>query len=325
MGWSPLSAVAADAARAVAVLEFGDSYGLGFIASPKGQIVTALSVIAGERMVRAELGDGRRFEATRASGVDVRRDLAVLASAVPNAPSLESLSPRLAEDGTAVIAFGLTADTRRLRWTQGEIECVQVLGTALTVYQLKGDFPPDAPGGPLLSASGECLGLLTVAQTERGITPLGIPARYLTELLPQSQSLALTALSPRQARRNVPQHPLHLLEGSTPRGLEQIVVAIAGAIRMGAPAYNQGDAAACYQVYADAAKKLVQSRTDCPGPRRALMNGLEHAATLNDADSRAWAMRDTFDGLLSVIERFFRTSSASATHPAKQNKPDLPN
>ncbi len=326
MGWSALSAVAADAARSVAVLEFGDSYGLGFVTGQRGQIITALSVIAGERSVRAELGDGRRIEVTRASAVDLRRDLAVLASAVPNGVPLELGGQRLAEDGSEVLAFGLSADTRRLRWAKGQIECVQVLGSALTVYQLKGDFPPDAPGGPLLSASGECLGLITVAQTERGVTPLGIPSRYLAELLPQSQPLPLTSLSPRQAKRNVPQHPLNILDGSTPRGLEQIVVAIASAIRTGAPAYNQGDAATCYQVYADAARKLVQSRTDCPGPRRALLTGLERAATLSDADSQAWVMRDTFDGLLAVIERFFRSSAApGAGGSSKANKPDLPN
>jgi len=58
MTWSPLTAVAAAAARAVAVLEFGDSYGLSFIAGVRGQLVTALSVIAGERNVRAEICDG---------------------------------------------------------------------------------------------------------------------------------------------------------------------------------------------------------------------------------------------------------------------------
>jgi hypothetical protein len=223
-----------------------------------------------------------------------------------------------------VFAFGLSADTRRLRFALGQIDCVQVLGNALTVYQLKGDFPSDAPGGPLLSHSGELLGLITVAQTERGVSPLGIPARYLGELLPLAQSLPLTTLAPRQSRRNVPQHPMQLLDGSTSRGLEQIVVAIAGAIRIGAPAYNQGDAATCYQVYADTARKLVQSRVDCPGPRRALMSGLEKASTMGDADSQAWAMRDAFDGLLAVIDKFFKSSTAPAKKEASP-KPDLPN
>ena len=322
--WSQLSAVAASAARSVAVLEFGDSYGLSFIAGGRGQIVTALSVIAGERNVRAEVCDGRRYEITRATAVDMRRDLAVLSSAVSNASGLDVSTQRLAEDGTPVLAFGLSADTRRFRWATGEIECVQVLGNALTVYQLKGDFPSDSPGGPLLSHSGELLGLITVAQTERGVSPLGIPARYLGELLAQGQSLPLTTLAPRQSRRNVPQHPMQLLDGSTSRGLEQIVVAIAGAIRIGAPAYNQGDAATCYQVYADTARKLVQSRTDCPGPRRALITGLERAATLTDADSQAWAMRDTFDGLLKVIERFFKENAQLSKRDAP-GKPDLPN
>lgn len=315
-----MSAIAASAARSIAVLEFGDSYGLSFIAGPRGQLVTALSVIAGERQVRAEVSDGRRFEISKATAVDMRRDLAVLSSAVPNTTGLDLGGQRLAEDRTKVIAFGLSTDTRRLRFTEGEIECVQVLGNALTVYQLRGDFPNDAPGGPLLSLDGELLGLITVAQTEKGVNPLGIPARYLGELLPQSQALPLTTLAPRQSRRNVPQHPMQLLDGSTSRGLEQIVVAIAGAIRIGAPAYNQGDAATCYQVYADTARRLVQSRTDCPGPRRALMNGLERASTLADPDSQAWAMRDTFDGLLSVIERFFKSSAA----PAKKEQPPKP-
>jgi serine protease Do len=56
----------------------------------------------------------------------------------------------------------------------------------------------------------------------------------------------------------------------------------------------------------------MEDRRDCPGPSRALKEGLERARTLDDADSKAWALRDTFDGLLMLIEKFLKARVAVA-------------
>ena len=47
--------------------------------------------------------------------------------------------------------------------------------------------------------------------------------------------------------------------------------------------------------------------------QRALRDGLRRCADLTDADDRAWALRDTFDGLLDVIARWLRERTSGGT------------
>ena len=51
----------------------------------------------------------------------------------------------------------------------------------------------------------------------------------------------------------------------------------------------------------------------------ALRDGLKRAGGMMDVDHQAWAMRDTFDGLLTVIEKFMRArlGIGVATAPGK--------
>ena len=98
---------------------------------------------------------------------------------------------------------------------------------------------------------------------------------------------------------------------------------IADAIRVGAPAYNEGDIARCYSVYEKAAQRLIDTRDDCPGVQLALRQGLARAQQLQELDSRAWAMRDAFDGLLMVIEKYLRANGGGGGGAPK--KPTLMN
>jgi hypothetical protein len=185
--------------------------------------------------------------------------------------------------------------------------------------------PADASGGPLISADGQALGVVTVAETEEGITTLAVPWKYVEPLLRQHQEMPLTALSSenrKPPRREVPEHPLALLQGSAVSGLEATTDSLASAIRSGAPAYNEGDVARCYAVYTEAARKLIDTRDDCPGVQTALREGLQRASGMADLDHQAWAMRDTFDGLLMVIEKYLREHLGPGR---KQGKPTLLN
>ena len=109
--------------------------------------------------------------------------------------------------------------------------------------------------------------------------------------------------------------------GCTSDGLEAIVQAITGAIQEGAPVYNSGDIEQCTRLYMDTAQRLISEREDCPGAQRALGEGLARASSLADVDAQAWAMRDAFDGVLSVIERFFALPPESRPlSPSKNNR-----
>ncbi len=326
MAPSSLNTLAAQVAESIVLLQFGNAYGIGFVASDDGLVVTSLHVVLGEKKVTAHLADGRKLDVRQVGGLDTKRDLAVLKLEAPGLPALKHGPKRLVEEGTPVIVFGMVDDGQRTRWTQAKVSAVQVLGGWLTIYRLEGELPPDASGGPLLSATGELLGVVTVAETEDGMAVLGVPLKYVMPMLDEKVFRPLTALAPprRSApRREIPEHPITILEGSSASGLEAMMEAIASAISVGAPAYNQGNIEACYRVYRETAKRLVAEHDNCPGPKKALELGLRRAAAMKDADGRAWAMRDAFDGLMAVMEKFFK-AHAAALKKAKA-KPKLLN
>jgi serine protease Do len=111
-------------------------------------------------------------------------------------------------------------------------------------------------------------------------------------------------ISPRtKLERKVPQHELSLLKGCSDEHLRLIANAIGEAIEVGAPLYNQGHSEACFRIYQGTAFELIQRMKECPGPTKALQDGIARAAAAESDDAKAWAMRDTFDGLLLVIEK----------------------
>jgi serine protease Do len=158
------------------------------------------------------------------------------------------------------------------------------------------------------------VGVATAAKRDTQEVTLVILWRYVQALLQAPGTLPLTSLArPLQQvtrPREVPEHPLSLLEGCPLPALESLASSLAHAIRVGAPAYNRGDAEGCARVYAQTAEQLVAERADCPGPRTALQEGLERARALEDPDDRAWSLRDTFDGLLLALERWMQARAA---------------
>lgn len=314
-----------DAAGAIVVLELERAYGLGFVA-PNGRIVTNFHVVANEKAIVAHLADGRRLPVQAVCAVDVKRDLAVLDVGLLDASPVRPAGLKIVEEGMRVYVFGLVPSEDRVRWVEGTLGTAQVIGPGLSVYTLQGEVPADASGGPLVGADGAVLGIVTMAESDDGIVALGIPWKHIDPLMPVNQQLPLTVLNrPRRGpTRQIPQHPLSLLEGSNLAGLEATTRAIAGAIQQGAPAYNEGDIEKCFRLYQQVAKQLIDARTDCPGVQTALRDGLKRAGGLSDVDHQAWAMRDAFDGLLSVIEKYMRTRLGLSS-PTGPGKPTLLN
>jgi hypothetical protein len=110
--------------------------------------------------------------------------------------------------------------------------------------------------------------------------------------------------------RHVPRHAVAVLAGCSGSDVSLVEDSIGGAIEIGAPAYNAGDFAGCYETYRSTAVRIEDKLgARCPGPARALADGRATAAGLSRPSDRAWAMRDAFDGLLEVIERSRRSGS----------------
>ncbi len=305
------------------MLELKESYGVGFIAAP-GRIVTTLHVVSDEAHVTAHLSSGTVVDVPHVAGIDPRRDLAVLMAPAVDLAPLPAAPKRLAEEGTPAITFSLSRDRTRTQWLDVKISAIQVLSDALTVYRLEGDFPPDLSGAPLLSARGEALGVVTLAQGDDGPIVLAVPYKYFAPLLTSADRRPLSVLTlPKKARRRrmVPQHPVALLDGSSAKSLELVASVLNGAINVAASALAKGDTTTCWRLYSETAERLVRDRHDCPGPMKALQEGLERARSLEDTEARVWALRDAFDALLMLIEKFSRarvaTSRGGGRKPSK--------
>lgn len=108
---------------------------------------------------------------------------------------------------------------------------------------------------------------------------------------------------PKAPVRDIPKHEVSIFKGCSKADREAIYSAIASAIDVGAPLYNEKNIEACFRIYQGAALDLSRKLGKCVGPKRALQVGLERADALDTPDQRAWAMRDTFDGLLEVLDR----------------------
>jgi hypothetical protein len=313
----PLSAraVAARAAPALAILEMPGRQGVGFVISPQGHLVTNLHVVAGADEVHVLLADDQFLPVDEVVALDERRDLAVLRLPMRDARALE-LAPETHPGEGDPLFILLPAGGGLLGLMETRVHAVQVLDESLTFLELEAPLPEDASGGPVLDASGALVGVATCAFADGRPVTIVIPSRYVSPLLehPGTQPLSALALARPSAsrQRQVPTHPLSLLEGCATDVVEEIALAIMQAIQLGAPTYNRGDPEGCYRLYSLTARRLLLERSDCPGAQAALREGLQRCSQLSNADDRAWALRDTFDGLLHVIDRWLQAQAAFA-------------
>lgn len=79
---------------------------------------------------------------------------------------------------------------------------------------------------------------------------------------------------------------------------QEVQLYLALAIRIGAPAYNVGDHRGCYEVYACAARFLVNATSIPDDVRDTLRSALEKASTVQNVSRQAWVLRVAFDSLL---------------------------
>jgi S1-C subfamily serine protease len=312
------------ASPSLVVLEVGGRTASGFVATPEGHLVTSLHAVAGARSINVVLPDGIRSEVVQVVALDERRDLAVLRLPLPDmVPALPLSSHPLPGEGDTVYVLravgGPAPEVRSL-----EVRAVQVLGDWLTLLELSRTLSEETSGGPVLDSHGGVVGVATTALANGRSLGLVVPCRYVAPLLRGTATSPLAALDAPRRRagrvRQVPQHPLSLLEGASLGAVESIASMLGQAINVGAPAYNRGDVEGCYRLYAHTAEQLIDERADCPGAQRALRDGLLRCNTLADADDRAWALRDTFDGLLDVIQRWLRARPSRGA-PAPGRKP----
>jgi serine protease Do len=115
---------------------------------------------------------------------------------------------------------------------------------------------------------------------------------------------------PAPPARHVPHHPANLLADCAPPQIDKLGSSIEHAIEAGAPLYNDGQIEACFRIYEATAVALARSLAGCTGVKRALQGGIGESKHRHGATAKAWALRDSFDGLLQAIDG--RRSAAPA-------------
>jgi hypothetical protein len=120
----------------------------------------------------------------------------------------------------------------------------------------------------------------------------------------------LLALSSRSAaaahgvvpvERHIPLVPLAVVEACPTEDITSIATSIDAAIRSGAPLYNSGNVEACYRIYEGAVSEIERKSNRCQAARQVLQQGISNADRVDDWSAKAWALRDSFDGLLNAI------------------------
>lgn len=309
----------------------GDKVGTGFILDKSGLIATNLHVIAGSREITVKLHDGTPYKVMQIAGIDPGRDLAVVQiKPIKPLPTVRLGDSDQMSAGDPVTAIGNPLGVFDYSVSSGLISQVRPVCTAseakcppggLTLLQISAPISQGSSGGPLFNQFGEVVGVTTLIVAQGQSINFAVPGNYLKPLMAQPTAISMdkfaadtrsedelsedpsaTGGGVGKIVRKVPDHPIKVLEGCSDTQLSEVIEAISSAIDIGAPLYNRGDIEACYRIYEGTSAKLERD-PPCPGVGKAFGEGLLRASTLASWKEKAWALRDTFDGLIDVAMR----------------------
>ena len=101
-------------------------------------------------------------------------------------------------------------------------------------------------------------------------------------------------------------------------GYRGACIVIAAAIDKGAPIYDMGDQSGCYNIYKEAAEKIIEYCTESIVKQK-LRSALDLSAKQSSFSDRAWTLRHAFDSILSGI--IVITASAASGSDAESPTP----
>jgi serine protease Do len=309
--------------RIEASIDGRTAHGSGFVVAADGRIATNLHVIAGADAIKVTLLDGSEHKVTRVFGGEVDPHLPLLGIARRDLPSVTLGDSDQVSAGDPVVAIGNPLGVFDFTVSDGLISSVRPLSAELVALQISAPISQGSSGGPLFNPYGEVIGIATFIAKEGQNLNFGVPANYLKPLLVERRGetvkqfhdrmVALMAKAgggrgaeggdrPKVVRR-VPKHDMALLDGCSDEQMLMVFRSITEAIQLGAPVYNQGEHEACFVIYRKVADLYEGDKAMCKGIREAFGQGLLRAESESGFTEKAWAMRDTFDGLTDVIVR----------------------
>jgi S1-C subfamily serine protease len=306
--------IAAISTPSVVSVRTDHSLGTGFVVSGDGLVASNLHVIAGNSRITVTLADHREYDVVEIFSGDRQRDLVIMRIEAQKLPVLSLGDSNSIHPGDAIVAIGHPLGLEDTV-SNGLVSAIRKLDDDLTVLQISAPIAPGSSGGPIFNDRGEVIGVATAIMMGGQNLNFGVPIAYVKELLRRPAPVNLVTFAsataeeeptpPSGSKRNVPQLPVQILDGCSSGSIALMLKSIGEAIDIGAPLYNAGNFAGCYHVYDGAAADLERKiRPACQKPAKALADGRKKAARLDNPSDQAWAMRDTFDGLLDVVRRW---------------------
>lgn len=312
---------------AIVRIEAGEAkVGTGFILDETGLIATNLHVIEGESKVRVKLyKDNTDYPATVVAAVDKSHDLALIRiQPKKKLPVLRLGNSDAMSAGDKVYAIGNPLGVFDYSITDGLISQVRPLSEGLTILQISAAISQGSSGGPLFNQFGEVIGVTTAIITQGQAINLAVPSNYLRPLMQRQITMSLDDFAKATKdeskedddnvtiHRVVPDHPITIWNGCSEKDMEDVLRSIGDAIAIGAPLYNrntQEGYEACFRVYEGTALKYEKD-APCKGVRTAFGDGLLRAQSMSTFKEKAWAMRDTFDGLIGAFKKWCENDKA---------------
>ncbi len=334
------------ASPAIVRIEAGEGkVGTGFVVAGGGLIATNLHVIEGESKIRVKLyKDATEYPVTTIAGVDRGHDLALVwIQPKKPLPVLHLGDSGQVSAGDKVYAIGNPLGVFDYSVTDGLISQVRTLTPDLTILQISAAISPGSSGGPLFNQYGEVVGVTTAIITQGQNINLAVPANYLRPMIKQPAAIkpdefAKATKDAEEAEqqadhkdddsdksappRHVPDLSVATWDGCKTDDIQATVKAILEAIDIGAPAYNKMTAQGfeeCFRIYEGTALKLEHDGA-CKGVQSAFGDGLLRAGSLASYKDKAWALRDTFDGLLNAAGKWCEQDAACRAS-GKHKKP----
>jgi hypothetical protein len=274
------------------------------------------------------------------AGLDKGHDLALLRIKPKKAlPILRLGDSSAVSAGDRVYAIGNPLGVFDYSITDGLISQVRPLSADLTILQISAAISQGSSGGPLFNQFGEVIGVTTAIITQGQAINLAVPANYLRPMMKEQISLStqefakVTKEAPQAGSpetedaapivRNIPEHPVTIWKGCNEKDMEDVLRSIGDAIAIGAPLYNRSTPEgyeACFRVYEGTSLKF-QKDGACDGVRKAFDDGLSRAKSLPSYKQKAWALRDTFDGLINAFGRWCEQDAACMKKFGKPQQP----
>ena len=309
----------------------GEQFGTGFIVDKSGIVATNFHVIAGTSDIKIKLNDGTHYPVLNVLNVDPMRDLVIVKFAPDKPmPTLRLGDSSKVATGEKIVAIGNPLGVFENTVSEGLISSIREVCSKkdvseknpscpgeLTLLQISAPISQGSSGGPLFNQVGEVVGVTTAIIAQGQLINFAMPANYLKPLLERQEPIALEDFA-RATKKDgegtgggkIDRAPYAkdgfaatIYDGCKGDQIADVVKQIEDAIEIGAPLYNRGDIEACFRIYEGTATK-IEKDGPCKGVRTVFGDVLLKVQGMPDFKGKAWAMRDTFDGLLIAAKKW---------------------